>query len=153
MGDEDSTGATTRSSEEMRALGMRHALLEAEGDLDGTMATLVADPVYEFWPCGRRMVGAESVRRYYEHLVGEFMPRQVGYSMVAETVSPDALSQEYVIELRKGDGSEHHRVLGILVGSESERDKLAGERIWGSEEILRAMVGPVFDELERIGES
>ena len=139
-----------RDTEAMRALGMRHAMLEAEGDLDGTMDTLVEEPVYEFWPSGRRMVGREAVRRYYAHLIAEFMPSQIGYEMVAETASPDALSQEYVIELHGEAGPERHRVLGILVGSPSQADLLAGARIWGSEAVLERMVGPVWHELETI---
>jgi hypothetical protein len=134
----------------MYALGMRHATLEAEGDLEGTMATLVQDPVYEFWPAGRRMVGREAVRRYYEHLVADFMPRQIGYELIAETLSGGALSQEYVIELEGPDGPERHRVLGILVGDTERPDLLAGERIWGDEAFLRRMIGPIWDELEVI---
>ena len=85
--------------ERMQALGTKHAQLETEGDLDGTMATLVDEPVYEFWPAGRRLTGRDAVRRYYAHLIDDFMPRQIGYRMIAETVSEDALSQEYAIEL------------------------------------------------------
>ena len=112
MANETSKHAPARTADEMRALGMKHAQLEADGDLDGTMATLVDDPVYEFWPSGRRMTGTDQVRRYYEHLVSDFMPSQIGYAMVAETVSPEALSQEYMIELRGESGPERHRVLG-----------------------------------------
>ncbi len=146
MADSDSEAARAA----MRALGVRHATLEAQGDLDGTMETLVDEPVYEFWPAGRRMVGRDAVRRYYRHLIDHFMPSQLGYEMVAETLSAGALSQEYVIELRGPDGPERHRVLGILVGDSTRPDLLAGERIWGDEDFLRRMVGPIWDELERI---
>ncbi len=145
-GSEDDTAARAA----MYALGMRHATLEAEGDLEGTMATLVADPVYEFWPIGRRMVGQEQVRRYYRHLIDDFMPRQVGYEMVAETLSGEALSQEYMIEMRGENGSETHRVIGILFVDPKEPSLMKGERIWGDEAFLRRMVGPVWDDLEPI---
>ena len=147
----DNTGAGEEwTAEAMYALGMRHATLEADGDLDGTMATLVPEPVYEFWPMGRRMVGAEAVRRYYQHLVDVFMPEQIGYEMIAETVSSQALSQEYVLELPGPNGPEHHRVLGVLYAASDAPGLMGGERIWGSEELLRRMVGPVWDELELI---
>ena len=147
MGKAESADWTT---EQMLELGTRHATLEAEGDLDGTMDTLVEDPVYEFWPAGKRMTGREAVRRYYAHLIDDFMPAQLGYRMVAETVSADALSQEYVIELKGENGPDRYRVLGVLVRSEAHPELLQGERIWGSDAFLRRMIGPIWDELESI---
>ncbi len=148
MSSEETGGAGSR--EAMYALGMKHATLEAEGDLDGTMATLIDVPVYEFWPMGKRMTGRDQVMRYYEHLVGNFMPRQIGYEMVAETLSSEALSQEYMIEIHGDNGPEKHRVLGILVAASDGSGLMSGERIWGSDAFLRQMIGPVWDDLENI---
>lgn len=136
--------------ERMYAVGVEHATIEAAGDLEGTMATVVDDPVYEFLPAGRRMRGTGQVRRYYENLIENYMPRQLGYEMVGETLSAEALAQEYVVEIQGDDGPERHRILGILFRTPDQPDKLAGERIWGSEHVLRKMVGPVWDELEII---
>ena len=58
----------------MLELGTRHAALEARCDLEGTMATLVDDPVYGFFPIGLGMRGRDQVRRYYEHLFRSFVP-------------------------------------------------------------------------------
>ena len=139
------------TAESMHALGMRHATAEAEGDLEATMATLVDEPVYEFWPMGKKMVGTDAVLRYYEHLVSDFMPSQIGYRMIAETVSAEALSQEYVIELHGEDGQpETHRVLGVLFAANDGSGLMGGERIWGSDAFLRRMIGPIWDELESI---
>ena len=140
------------TADSMYALGMRHATAEAEGDLDETMATLVDEPVYEFWPMGKRMVGTDAVLRYYEHLVSDFMPAQIGYEMIAETVSPEALSQEYVIRLKGENGGEPQsfRVLGILFAADDGSGLMGGERIWGSDAFLRRMIGPIWDELESI---
>ncbi|MBJ18965.1 MAG: hypothetical protein GY910_06215 [bacterium] len=140
------------TSEKMLELGTRHATLETEGDLDGTMATLIEHPIYEFWPIGKRMVGRERVRRYYEHLIDEFMPRQIGFTMIEETISPGALSQEYIIEMKGSGGPEFHRVLGILIGAPDSPGLMSGERIWGSEDFLRQMIGPIWDELEVISD-
>ncbi len=138
------------TAELMQEVGTRHATLEGAGDLDGTMDTLVEHPVYEFWPMGKRMTGRDRVRRYYEHLIEDFMPKQIGYRMIAETVSADALSQEYVIEIEGPNGPESHRVLGILFAAKDSPGLMGGERIWGSEEFLRRMIGPIWDELESI---
>lgn len=148
MSSEETGGAGSR--EAMYALGMKHATLEADGDLDGTMATLIDVPVYEFWPMGKRMTGRDQVMRYYEHLVGDFMPRQIGYEMVSETLSSEALSQEYMIEIHGDNGPEKHRVLGILVAASDGSGLMSGERIWGSDAFLRQMIGPVWDDLENI---
>ena len=131
----------------MLELGTRHARLEAEGKLDLVMDTLVADPVYDFWPIGLRMRGREKVRRYYEHLIGPFYAAQKSYRLIEEWLSERSLAQEYEMVVELDDGVEAHHVIGILFAKDG---LLGGERIWGSEAILKKMVGPVWDELEPI---
>ena len=135
------------SAEKMRALGSRHAQLEAECDLDGVMATLVADPIYEFWPIGLRARGQDAIRRYYEHLLNVFIPTQRSYRLVEEWLSERSLAQEYRIEINGPEGPLTHQVIGILW---ADGELMGGERVWGSEACLRAMIGPLFDELEQI---
>lgn len=135
------------TAEKMRTLGARHAQLEAEGDLDGVMATLVDDPIYDFWPIGRRARGRGAVRRYYEHLIDVFIPTQRGYRLVEEWWTDRSLCQEYEIEVNAPQGARTYQVIGILW---AEGELMGGERVWANEECLRAMVGPLFDELEPI---
>jgi hypothetical protein len=134
----------------MLELGTHHATVETECDLEATMDTLVADPVYEFWPAGRRMTGRDAVRRYYEHLMSDFIPKQLGFELIEEWLSEASLCQEYAIEVDGPDGPETHHVIGILFASAERDGLLGGERIWGSEPFLRRMVGPVWDDLESI---
>ncbi len=129
---------------DMHALGTRHAELEAQGDLEGTMATLVDDPSYEFWPAGRRMTGREQVRRYYEHLFGHFIPRTRSYELISEWASETSLAQEYEIRVEVDGRIESHRVIGILFASGT---LLGGERVYASERCTRLMVGRLYDEL------
>ena len=141
--------ASSWTADDMRNLGEKHARLEAENDLEGVMATLVEEPVFEFWPIGRRARGRAQVRRYYEHLLNEFVPKQVGYTLGEEWVSEKSLSQEYAMQVRRDDGEiATYHVIGILWSHQGEL--MGGERIWGSDECLRAMVGPLMDELEVI---
>jgi hypothetical protein len=145
--------ASTWNREAMRELGERHARVETAGDLEATMATLVEMPIYDFWPVGRRATGRDAVLRYYEHLVGDFMPSMVGFTLIEEWLSESSLTQEYEVELKAASGgSEKHRIIGILYASSDRDGLLGGERIWGSETVLRKMVGPVWDELEPISE-
>ena len=136
--------------ERVRDLGARHAELEAKQDLEGTLATLVAEPEYEFWPVGRRMRGAAQVRRYYEHLFREFVPRTRSYRLLGEWASESGVAQEYEIELEIDGQLEKHRVVGILL---ADGDLLGGERVYGSERCIRLMTGPLFDELTPIEEA
>ena len=46
----------------MLELGRKHAALEAARNLEELMATLVENPVYEFYPLGLRMEGGIPVR-------------------------------------------------------------------------------------------
>jgi hypothetical protein len=131
----------------MLELGTLHARLEAEGKLDLVMDTLVEDPIYDFWPVGLRMRGREKVRRYYEHLIGPFYAAQKSYRLIEEWLSERSLAQEYEMVVELDHGVEAHHVIGILFAKDG---LLGGERIWGSEAILRKMVGPVWDELEKI---
>ncbi|HPG24004.1 MAG: hypothetical protein H6748_07235 [Spirochaetaceae bacterium] len=138
------------TAESMRELGERHARVETECDLEATMATLVDEPVYEFWPVGRRMRGRDAVRRYYTHLMQVFMPSQRGFALVEEWLSEASLAQEYAVDIAGDDGPETHRVIGVLIASAERDGLLAGERIWASEAFLRRMLGPAWDELEPI---
>ena len=124
--------------EQMVELATRHARLEDEGDLEGTLATLVDDPAYEFWPMGWRFEGREPVRRYYEHLLGEFVPRVRGYTLLEEWASATSVAQEYEIVVDVGGGSETHRVIGVLHG---RGPRLDGERVYASERCVRLMAG------------
>jgi hypothetical protein len=132
----------------MYALGSHHAQVETEGDLEATMATLVEDPIYELWPVGLRMQGRSQVVRYYEHLIQRFMPSIVGYTLLDEWCNENSLAQEYDIEVGGDDGSETHRVIGVLYRS---RRLLGGERLYASERCLRLMAGDaLIDELAPI---
>ena len=132
--------------ERMLELGRHHAAIETERDLEGTLATLVPEPVYEFWPMGWRMVGMDPARRYYEHLMGSFMPSLRGFEMIEEWASPSSVTQEYSIEVAVDGAAETHRVIGVLFYGDDEH--LGGERIWASERCVRLMAGDgLIDEI------
>ncbi len=129
-------------------LGTRHAELEARCDLEGVMGTLVTEPSYEFHPMGLGMSGGAQVRRYYEHLFSSFIPSARSYRLLDQWANERSLAQEYDIEVGVGGAREHHRVVGILFASGA---LLGGERVYGSERVLRLMAGDaLFDELPRL---
>lgn len=130
---------------QMLKLARRHARLEALQRLDELMETVIEEPEYEFYPLKLRMRGGDLCRRYYDPFFSDFTQRVVGHVLLEEWVSPTSVAQEYGISIRIGDDIETHRVLGVLF---AEGDRLDGERIYGSERILREMAGCVIDEFE-----
>lgn len=126
------------------AVARRHSEVETAGDLEATMGTLDDDPCYEFWPLGVELRGRDAVRRYYEHLIAEFLPRVASYEVRSQWVTDVGVGQEYKLYLDGPDGPARHDIIGILAFGTPGR--LSGERIWGSDELLKTMVGPALDE-------
>ena len=131
----------------MAELGTRHSTLEARGELEPLLETLVDDPVYEFHPIGLCMRGGDLVRRFYTQFCERFLPMRHSFTLVAEWVSETSVAQEYDVSLRVDGRVETHRVLGVLYASGG---LLAGERVYASERFIRLMTGDLFDELERL---
>jgi hypothetical protein len=119
-----------------------HAHAEARGDLEGTLATLDDDPVYELLPMGVVLRGHDFVRAYYERFFRECMPRFVGYELRSEWVMDDGLGQEYRVEVDTPTGPRGHDILGILTFGEHGR--LSGERLYASDELLGFLFGPLL---------
>lgn len=136
--------------QEMVKVAMAHAEAEAAGDLEATMATLVDEPVYELQPMGRQLRGAAATRRYYEHFFAEFLPTVKGYTLRSEWVTDEGLGQEYTMEVGDPDGaSRPHAIIGILLFGPG--GKLAGERLYAGDDVLRAMLGPTFGATTPLG--
>lgn len=131
------------SRERLIELARTHATCEGGGDMEGTLATLERDPVYELQPVGLAFRGMAAARVFYEHFFASFQPLIEGYELRSEFAGDEGVAQEYVIALRFPDGHrERHPVLGILTFG---REALSGERVWASERLLRLMFGPAFE--------
>jgi len=66
---------TDLAPERMAELAMQHEQYEFEQDVDKIMATLVDQPVFEFFPQGFRVEGRDAVRKMYERLVVSILPQ------------------------------------------------------------------------------
>jgi hypothetical protein len=134
--------------QELVSVAGRHSAAEAEDDLDTTLATLDDDAFYELQPMGRLLTGADRVRRYYEWFFSDFRPRVVGYELRYEATTEAGVLHEYAMKVRHDDGEVHdHAMIGILVPGERG---LRGERLYASEELMRMLLGPLYDETEPI---
>ena len=142
------TEAATRDA--MIALALSHAALEAADDPGPVLATLEEDCVYELQPVGLLLTGIELARRYYDHFFTTFRPVVADFALRSEWQEQAAVGQEYTIWTRTApdSGLERHEVIGILTFG---RTKLSGERVYGSERLLRLMFGPVYAEGRAIG--
>jgi hypothetical protein len=127
------------------AVARAHAQAEAEDDLATVLATLEDQPVYELQPVGRVLAGMDLAKRYYDHFFTAFRPLVADYAMRGEWLNDDGLLQEYTIWTTTGAAGavERHEVIGILTFG---RTKLSGERVYGTERLLRLMFGPVYDD-------
>jgi predicted ester cyclase len=57
---------------EIKRLWVRHSIAEDARDIDGLLATLTYDAVYEIVPTGQRWVGLDGVRAFYTDLFAAF---------------------------------------------------------------------------------
>lgn len=133
--------------EALVAVAKRHAQAEAEGDLATTLATLEDDPVYELATLGISFRGKEAARTYYEHFFGAFQPSIAGFELVNQWTTDEGLGEEYWLEVAPpGRPKQRHRIVGILVFGAT---RLAGERLYAGERLLRSMLGPAYEIAER----
>jgi hypothetical protein len=127
--------------DELAAIARAHAAAEAADDLEGTLATLDDNPVYELLPMGVAFRGRAPARAYYEHFFGTVRPLVRGYELRDEWVNDRGLAQEYLIEFGLAEGVERHPVLSILTFGAAA---LSGERVYGSDRLLLLLFGPVL---------
>jgi hypothetical protein len=125
------------------AVARAHAEAEGRGDLATALATLEADPVYELATLGISFRGKDAARTYYEHFFRAFQPHIAGFELVNQWVTAEGVGEEYWLDLAlPGAPRERHRIIGILVFGET---RLAGERLYASEGLLRVMLGPAYE--------
>ncbi|OCC22498.1 hypothetical protein MB02_16710 [Croceicoccus estronivorus] len=131
------------------SIGVAHAEIETTQDLEGLLATMEGEPVYEFYPLGRRFRGMAETRRYYEHFMKDVQPRILGATMFSEAIGSEGLVQEYTVTVaHEGDAEPTvHRIMAILTFGEQG---LSGERMYSDDKFFRTLVGPLWDELEPI---
>jgi hypothetical protein len=139
----DSDKQRESDREKMVAVARAHAEAEGRGDMDGTMATLGADPVYELLPIGLVLRGRDAAHTYYEHFFADFSRRITGYSLRAEWVTDEGLGQEYQMTVKGPNGPRPFDIIGMLnFGNDG---LLSGERIYASDELFQMMVGPALE--------
>jgi predicted ester cyclase len=67
---------------EIKRLWVRHSIAEDARDIDGLVATLTHDPLYEIVPTGQRWTGSEGVRQFYTELFAAFPDNRFALSEI-----------------------------------------------------------------------
>jgi hypothetical protein len=124
-----------------------HAAAEAQMDMERVLATLVPDPIFEYFPLGRVMAGWAKVERFYRDQYPRFVRDVVGFELLDEWVNEHAALQEYKITIAGHEHATYHVMSIMQVDQASEL--LTGERLYCDEAFVRALLGPLYDSLER----
>ena len=130
------------------ALCHEHAAAEAAFDVDRILATLVPDPVYEFYPANRSLTGWASVEAFYRVDYPRFAATVARFELLGEWVNERAAIQEYVIDVHPQPGVEtvtSFRVLSMMP-VDPERRLLGGETLYCDEAFGRHLLGSQWGE-------
>jgi hypothetical protein len=121
---------------QIKRLWVRHSIAEDRRDIDGLIATLTEDCVYEIVPTGQRWKGHAGARAFYTELFGAFPDNRFALSEIV--VGPQG-----VFEAARLTGTNAGPWAGappsglpvdlevlILFPWDPERRLFLGERIW-----------------------
>ena len=130
--------------EKMRNLVQKHADLETKLDLEGVLATLVENPIYEFHPARLRLEGKENIREFYREHFDAFFPLINSHVLINECWDEHSASMEYDLYLKPPHNP--NRAYRIMVSLTEENGLLIGERFYVEDELAQLMAGKSFDK-------
>jgi steroid delta-isomerase-like uncharacterized protein len=122
--------------QKVRRLWIQHSIAEDKRDLDGLIATLTEDCVYEIVPTGRRWEGHAGARAFYQSFLGAFP--DVKFQLTDIVIGPQG-----VIEVAEMTGTHQGEWAGTPPSGKPVRlsiiihfpwdlakEKFTGERIY-----------------------
>jgi hypothetical protein len=128
----------------IKRLWVRHSIAEDRRDIDGLVATLALDCVYEIVPTGQRWEGHEGARRFYGELFAAFPENRfalpdivVGPRGVFEVATLTGTNDGPWASVPPSGLPISLQVL-ILFPWDPATERFAGERIWFDRGTLRA---------------
>lgn len=131
---------------DMKQLVQRHASFEDKHDLEGTLATLVENPVYEIYPARLKLQGKKNVSAFYGEHFDSFFPLIASFQLINEWWAPESACMEYDLFLKTPYAQKPYRILVILT---AKNNLLLGERFYISEELAQIMSGTAFSRWEK----
>jgi hypothetical protein len=137
--------------EEVLALAREHADSETALDADRTMATLGDDPRYEFYPARLQARGRAIAERYYREEFPRFLRT---HARAGETLGEWATEDAAVLEhLLTVDVDGVRKKFHVLTVFPVRGGRFAGERLYCDDELVRLLLGDLYDLLEPIPET
>jgi len=130
--------------EKMHNLVQKHIDFETTLDLDGVLATLVENPIYEFHPARLRLEGKENIREFYREHFDYFFPLIKSHTLIQESWDAHSVSMEYDIYLKPPYNP--NRPYRIMVALTEQNGLLIGERFYVEDELARLMAGKTFEK-------
>lgn len=120
----------------IRRLWQRHSIAEDRRDIDGLVATLADDCVYEIVGTGLRWVGHEGARAFYTELFAAFPDNH--FALTDIVIGPQGVFEAVVLEATHlgpfaGLEPSGHRVrleLAILFPWDPASERFTGEQIF-----------------------
>ena len=124
--------------EEIRSLWIAHSKAEDARDLDGLVATLTPDCVYELSWLDVRWEGHEGARRFYTELLGAFP--DIDFDLQDIVVGPQGVYEYARVTAtwaeqwigKEPDGERHEWHNAIFFPWDPEQRRFAGEKVFGS---------------------
>jgi predicted ester cyclase len=120
----------------IKRLWVRHSIAEDRRDVDGLLATLTTEPVYELVPTDQRWQGADGVRAFYGDLFAAFPDNR--FELTEIVIGPQG-----VFEAARLTGTNMGPWAGtpasgmpidlavlILFPWDADERRFTGERIW-----------------------
>jgi predicted ester cyclase len=139
---------TADGYDEVRELWKRHSMAEDARDIDGLLATLTDDCVYELVQTGHRWEGHDGAARFYMELLGAFpdivfelSDIVIGPQGVFEMADVHSTHQGPWLGVEPTGEPVEFRV-GILFPWDHERKLFTGERVWVDGVDFGSVAGP-----------
>src|SRR5437868_15162410 len=99
----------------MKQLVQKHADLESKQDLEGVLATLVENPVYQVYPAGLILEGKDNVSAFYREHFDSFFPLIASSTLINEVWEAESACMEYDLFLTKPYAEKPYRILVVLM--------------------------------------
>jgi predicted ester cyclase len=135
---------TPKEYRRIRRLWIRHSIAEDHRNLDGLIATLAADCVYELVPTGQRWLGHDGARAFYTAFLGAFP--DVHFDLRDIVIGPQG-----VIEVATVTGTHRGPWAGIMPTDEPIRLTVVIHFPWDRAARLFAGERVYFDRAELAG--
>lgn len=131
---------TSLTADQMEAALNAHGAHELALDVEATMATVSAEPSYEYVMLGLRADGREAVREAYRRMFAGYMSKVAGSSVRVIGAADNALCREGFTTVQGDDGPVTCRTITVIT---FEGDLVSGERMY-TDPYLAKVVGDAF---------